>query len=138
VVEMESLLDVAKEEIQLKGKIVEIKVVGFEQAFKNPEKALSRARNPEQAKTRKYAVIKVSTDGTEFTESHGIPKGAEYDEKKNVWKVTDKAALKKSFGNLNNWFTRYELKYKKDPQVGDEVEITTTPQGFYRIAVGMA
>ena len=135
---MDSLLDVAKEEIQLKGKIVEIKVVGFEQAFTNPEKALARARNAEQAKARKYALIKVSTDGTEFTESHGIPKGAEYDEKKNAWRVVDKAALKKSFGNLNNWFTRYEAKYRKDPQVGDEVEITTNAQGFYRIAVGVA
>jgi hypothetical protein len=52
---MPSLLDVSKEEVVLKGKITEIEVVPFEKAFKNPEKALSHARDPQKAKERKYA-----------------------------------------------------------------------------------
>jgi hypothetical protein len=55
--------------------------------------------------------------------------------KNGKWVVTDKASLKKSFSNRNNWFVRYAMKYNKDPEVGDTVEITMTPQGFNRIAV---
>lgn len=129
------LYDVSKEKVVEKGKIVKIEVGDYTQAFKNPEAALSRARDPERAKQREYAIITVQVDNTEFSESHGIPKGAKYDEKANKWVVVDKFALARSMKNLNNWLTKYNMKYGKDPQVGDEVEITLNEKGFQRISV---
>ena len=129
-------VDLNKEEVSGKGKITKVELKKFEEAFSNPEKVLAKARNPEQAKQRIYAVFTVKTeDDSEFTEVHGIPKGSTYDKKKNEWVAKDKLAVMRSLKNANNWFTKYNLKYKKDPLVGSEVELTMTPQGFLRIAV---
>lgn len=141
-----ALYDITKEEFSQKGEIVDIKIVDYKEAFRNPDKALATAlsrskneedkkRREEQFKSRQYAIITVRCDDTTFSESHGVPKGSKYDEKKNAWTVEDKLALKRSMSNLNNWFSKYNLKYGKDPQVGDKVEIKTLPTGFLRIAV---
>ncbi len=134
-VEMENLLDITKQEIVAKGKIVKIEIANFEEAFKNPEKVLAKTRDPERAKSRKYAVITVKTDNTEFTESHGLPKGSSYDPEKNEWTVTDQIALRRSMLNYNNWFVKFIKKYNQNPKVGMEVEVVQNQQGFLRIAV---
>ena len=86
-------------------------------------------------KTRKFAIFTVELeDGTTFTESHGIPKGIEY--KNGKWTITDKLSAVRSMKQANNWFVWYNSKYKKDPEVGDKVDIIINDQGFARIDVG--
>jgi len=129
-----ALSDIVKEEIKTTGRIIDIKITTYDKAFRNPEKALSKAKNPEAAKQRLYAIFTVETEeGTIFTETHGVPKGARYNEETGEWEVVDKIALSRSMDNLNNWFVQYNAKYKKDPQIGDEVEVKMNERGFLQI-----
>jgi len=129
------LVDIIKEKVATRGKIVKIEIGDYTKAFRNPEQAMKKSKDPERIKTKKFAIFTVELeDGTLFEESHGVPKGVEYKEGK--WVVVDKLNAIRSMKQANNWFVWYNSKYKKDPEVGDTVDIIINEQGFARIDVG--
>lgn len=87
----------------------------------------------EQTKVRGDKVIQITTKSGK--EAHKLPKGMEYDEKSNSWKVVDQMAATQSVQNRNSWFGKFYQSYRSFPVTGLEVGVTINPKGFVAIKV---
>lgn len=117
-------------EVSEKAKIVKLEVVGFKDAFRNPDK-IPKDR-AEKLRNRDFLKLTVKYGEHEFSESHQIPNGLKYDGK---WSVTDKLALARSLKNTNSWFRGFLKSYRDLPYINQEIQITLNDRGFARIKV---
>lgn len=119
-------------EVSEKAKIVKLEVVGFKDAFRNPDK-IPKDR-AEKLKNRDFLKLTVKHGEHEFSESHQIPNGLKL-VNNTKWSVTDKLALARSLKNTNSWFRGFLKSYRDLPHVNQEIQITLNDKGFARIKV---
>ena len=119
----ENLVDLFEGLVSEKAKIIAMEK-------KNPVDVFgSKSKMPAD---RKVLLIRLDKGGRE---SHAEPKGLEYDEKANEWKILDKLSSIRSVRNQNSWWKRFFEKYRAFPKVGMEIEATVSPRGFMIIKV---